>query len=646
MAEQGHGLSQAEELQLKKRYLFTPLETKEALHDWIEVFLGLDMPGSIVDERSNSSPMDLIFEIYDKCRRNDDPDFNTILGYASRMSFKTLSASVLEVLMLFHLGRSGSHMAAIEGQAKKSQEYVKKFLRRPLLRDFVVGNNQRRVEVTRYEHPQTKEVLTPREWGLLPQPEQDQYKTISNYIAIVICTMQGANSEHTNFMCVDEIDVVSNPAAYAESKAIPDTFEGKMPVTFLTSTRKFSYGLVQKEIDEAEDTGLIIRHFNIIDVTEKCPTTRHRPDLPRIPIYRSDDLLSAVSEKDYNEIDKEKQDLYIKDEGFDGCLSNCKIFTQCRTRLVTHQLSTSNLLKKIAQTQNQFRKFEPEMAKSQLLCWKPSTEGLIYPRLDRTVHVLSAAQIANKITGEDYNPKMTKSELIALLNSREVTWWAGMDWGVVHDFAVVLGAKDGHNMYIIDVISQSGLELGQKLELCDRRIKPFNPIIFADTASPGDIRTFKKNQFRMRDWSKLKGSVASGIEVVRFKMWPTMGQPQLFFLAEDEGVGFLLDKMSQYHWKTDATGRVTETPDDVEDDALDALRYLIMNCFAAKGKMSIAKNEEVRDPNQPRPFPTNPTEQNTQQHHFQQLLNYAGLEPDDEPDADKPKRKGGFKWLI
>jgi len=30
--------------------LFTPLETKEALHDWVRVFLGLDIPAGAVRE--------------------------------------------------------------------------------------------------------------------------------------------------------------------------------------------------------------------------------------------------------------------------------------------------------------------------------------------------------------------------------------------------------------------------------------------------------------------------------------------------------------------------------------------------------------------------------------------------------------------
>ena len=101
---------------LRRRLLFTPVGSREALHDWIATFLGLDLPGTIVDPESNSTPMDLCWEIYSKAIRNDDPRFSRILGYAAREAMKTLVAAVLEVLCIFHLGRSFAHMAAIEAR--------------------------------------------------------------------------------------------------------------------------------------------------------------------------------------------------------------------------------------------------------------------------------------------------------------------------------------------------------------------------------------------------------------------------------------------------------------------------------------------------------------------------------------------------
>lgn len=651
------------EAQLKRKILFTPLETKEALHDWIEVFLGFDMPDSMVDETSNSSPLDSIWEIYDRCRKNEEDGFRRILSYASRMSFKTLGASILEVLMLFHLGRSVAHMAAIEGQAKKSQEYVKKFLRRPILREFVVGSNQRKVEIIRYYRQATGAYLSPKEWAGLPtEQEKDLYEQQSNYIAIVICTMAGANSEHVPFFVVDEVDVVTNPAAYQEAKAIPDTFDDKSPVTLLTSTRKFSYGIVQKEIDKASESDLQIRHWNILDVTQRCPDKRHRPDLPKLPIWRSDVTLRALNEDDYAALDPKKQQDYVKDEGFAGCLSNCKMFAACKGRLATHQKSTSKLLKKVTDTQAQFKEFSPDMAKAQLLCWKPSTEGLIYPRLDPTVHILTAAQIAKRITGDEYDKKLSKDQLLKLLQGRDVQWYAGMDFGFTHNFAVVLGVKDGDRMFIIHAFSQAEIELGEKLDLCESQLKPYGATIFPDMADPSTIKTFKRAGYQMRTWDKGKGTVLGGIEVCRLKLWPAVGQPQLFFLAEDEGVAFLFQRLQGYHWKTDAAGTILNEPDKEEDDECDAFRYLVMNVFAPKGKITLTKPDASPLESLAHPSaqggPRVPVKK-VAKLHWQQLMENAGLigQPDgsyegnDDPRSNdenpRPRgRKGGFHYDL
>jgi hypothetical protein len=636
--------------ELKRRILFTPLESKEGLHDWIHLFLGLDIPDCIVDEQSTSSPMDSIWEVYDKARRNDDPKFNFVLNYAARDSFKTLGAAILEVLMLAHLGRSVAHMAAIEPQAKKSQEYVKKFLRSSLLREFVVGDNMRKVEICRFYNADTGISLSPRDFERLSTPaEKMLYKQISNYIVIIICTLAGANSEHVPFMVVDEVDVVTNPKAYEEARAIPAPFEGKSPITLLTSTRKFSFGLVQKEIDRAEESGLLIRHWNIIDVTAPCPETRHLPKEPRIPIYRSDDTLRALSEAEFEDLPEETKESYVRDEGFAGCLSKCKIFAACKGRLATHQKNTSSLLKPIDHTQSLFRKFSPEMAKAQLLCWKPSSEGMIYPRFDRTVHMLTAAQIAEKVTGDRFDPKMTKGQLVALLKSREVQWHAGMDWGYTHNFATVIAARDGSRMFVLDVIAQPELELGQKLSLCETRLKPYNANIWPDPAYPSDIKTFKRNGYRMRDWDKYKGSVAGGIEVVRLKLWPTVGQPELFFLAGDEGCELLVKRMQAYHFLTDAAGNVTDQPDDEDDDECDALRYLVMNVFAPKGKGPVAAKPEERNR---LAVPQEQIRQNQiNEHHWNQIMGHAGMMTTEDPVTGEqgeavPKSKGKKGSLI
>lgn len=636
-------------LELKKKALFIPCESKEDLKRWIKVYLGMDLPDGYIDPLSNSSPMDLIWEIYDTARKNKE-DISEFLAYAARDSFKTFSAAILEVLCVVHLGRSVAHMAAIESQAKKSQQYIKKHFNRPFLRDFLTSTNERMIELTRYYNEETGDSLTVKEFKALPSFDAVKYVEIKNYINIVICTVAGANSEHVPFMVIDEVDVVGNPDAYEEAKFIPAPMHGFMPITLYTSTRKYSFGLVQKELDQSEtdpERNLQVRHWNILDVTQPCPSKLYRPDLPKVTIYRSDELLKCLSEKDFKLLAPEQRGDYVKDEGFNGCLHNCKLFAICQARLATKQKGNGPFYKPIKHVQKMFRKVSASKAKAQLLCWKPSTEGLIYPRFDRPTHMKTAAEIYHLITGEDAPESFGKADLIAFAKERGFSFMSGMDFGFSHQFAVVTGFKDGERFFVVDVISVAELDLPQKIEHCEGVLKPFDSTIWADVAYPSDIKTFKRAGYRMRDWKKEKGSVLAGIEIVRMKLMPVGADPELFFLKEDEGCELLATRMTQYHFMQDAAGRSTAEPDEEDDDECDALRYLIMNLFAPKGKVRVST-----------PDATSIAMQRTQVAERQYAINTwmkqvlaertGGMMDDgEEIDANTARgKKGGFSWDI
>jgi hypothetical protein len=371
------------ELELLKQTVFIPCKTKEALKRWIYVYLGIDLPDCRVDPSSTSSPMDCIWEIYSHAIYNYKKP-GKYLAYASRDSFKTLGAGILELLALVHMERSVVHLAAIEAQSKKAREYVNGFLHKPLFRDYIVEENARDLTYLRYRDNETGENFTEKQYIELLPERQVQLEEIRTKIEIVVCTMQSVNSKHSPFMVVDEVDVVEDPSAYEDAKFIPSAYKGRMPITLLTSTRKFSIGLVQKEIDNSAKSGMQIRHWNIIDVTQPCPTERHRPDLPRIDLFYSEDTLDVMQAKDHELLTPEEQSKFEKGLGYHGCYANCKIFAMCQGRLATDQKSTSNMLKDIEQVTTLAVGTDIDKVKAQLLCWMPSKEGLIYPGWTRT----------------------------------------------------------------------------------------------------------------------------------------------------------------------------------------------------------------------------------------------------------------------
>jgi len=577
-----------------RKLLFVPCETKEHLHLWIRTYLHLDMPDEIVDPDSTSSPMDLIWEVYDKARRNV-ADFDQILAYAARDSFKTLGAAVLEVLVVLHLQRNVAHMAAIKAQSQKSQSYVKGFFSKPYLRDYVVKANESMREISRYYNEVTGENLTTAEFEKTPENMKGKYTLINNYIIIVVCTMAGANSEHVPFFVIDEVDVVADKKAYAEAKGIPAPWGGYLPITLYTSTRKFNYGLVQKEIDNANVSGLHIRHWNIIDVTARCPNDRHRPDLPKIDVMISKDELNTVTPQEHALFVPERQAKYEKDTAYSGCLSNCRIFAACRGRLATRtavpeKRARQSLLKPVAHTQNMFKKVDLEFAKAQLLAWKPSTAGLIYPNFAADTHVLAGHKILQKITGEEHAP-LRKHELIARLKEIDgVRFVAGMDFGYTHNFSVVLAAVWGNYCFVLEVVSQAQIEVQQQIQLCNKAIMPYRPQIYADPENPEAIIQFKKKGYRIKPVVKGPGSVIGGITVVRSLIRPGVGEPRFYLLADDLGCDLLRRRLGEYHWKLDAQGEPSDIPDDENDDECDAMRYMAMSAFSGSAGLATAES--------------------------------------------------------
>jgi hypothetical protein len=110
--------------------------------------------------------------------------------------------------------------------------------------------------------------------------------------------------------------------------------------------------------------------------------------------------------------------------------------------------------------------------------------------------------------------------------------------------------------------------------------------MWPDPAYPADIATFRKNGYHMRIHTK---DVLGGIEAVRSKFNPMGRPPELFLLKGDPGCELLATRIIAYKWKLDSAGRPTDTPDDVNDDLCDALRYSIQNEFRMAGKVTVGK---------------------------------------------------------
>lgn len=675
----------AEEI-AERNILFTPCKNMQEIHDWILYFLDLDLPCSRVDENSNSSPLEMVWECYShQIYGPEDENVSRILYYACRAGGKSLSESIIEVMLLFHSRNKMVHLAAIKEQSINVQQYVKKFLYGPKLRAFVGGDAKGITTLSFYtsNNPNLPN-LSESEYKALDPDEKVYYSLVDNSVEIIVATVQSCNGKH-GMLVLDEIDVMLGEeavAAYKQSMNIPSssrsaTGERRLPLTILTSTRKTSFGLVQDEIDNAQTTQLVIRHWNVLDVMEACPPSRHLPNEEKLTVYRSDETLTAITEENYNSLTDKEKEIYVKDTCCKGCLTRCKLFAVCKGRLIDRQKSTSMFLQPIVEIQSKIIAQPLAQVKAELLCLKPSATGLVYPRFDPEKHVITPAQAYKRMMGEDApNPKMTKRELVALAKERDLQFYGGMDFGYSHLFAYVHGFRDISRFFVTSAIAMPELEKDQQIEVMEQ-FRADKPAIYADTEDPGGVQIFRNKGFKMPKWKKFAGSVPGGIACVQMKLCPSLGaEPELFFvreIGEDPGMDLLIKYVREHHWKLDAANEPTDLISDDNKDLPDALRYLIMNVFPFKNRFTAAPSID------PAPVNTQPADVNGIQYGVntwmsQKIAELTGDEyrPKDEkrqmkvenikdkrlvfdyyadnqqpvPEPDIKGRSGGFLWDL
>jgi len=482
------------------------------------------------------------------------------------ISHNTLSASILEVLLLIHFRTTIAHCSAILSQSQKSVEYCTSFMRKILPYLTFHGWKQTSANKMRIE-------LT-----------TDKLETC--YIQIIILTMRGANSSHTNLMFVDEVDLC-DPAAYQESKMIPGVAKGVFPITVRLSTRKFAFGLMEKEMAAAASKGEEIVRWNILDVTEHCPSSRCKPDKPMHIRYIPRELpLRQISKEEYLKMDDNLKNEWQQEKAYEGCLK-CPLFSVCKRMLheVTPKEAVGDLFKPIPAVINIIKAVDSDVAEAQLLCHKPSSKGLIYPRFSSSENILTVQQAWEKISGLD--TECTLDMLIQYILDLGIEINAGVDWGYTNEFAVTVAAiLPGQQSLIIDMFAASDLELDDCVEICkDLQQKYRITKFWCDQAYPAYIKTFNRNGLTSPKFIK---DVPLGIESVRGRIVNSNNKRSLFLLKIDR-LERLGKSFGTYHWKIDAQGNITDRPDHTEEsDVMDSVRYLYQCIYGKKSKINFA----------------------------------------------------------
>lgn len=296
------------------------------------------------------------------------------------ISHNTVSVAILETLLLLHFELDIGHAAATEEQSAVALGYISGFLLKvePLMAVRGWTNLTQNKRLFKFKAPSKK------------QP----------FIKVVICSTKGMNSLHSNVLFLDELDL-ADPKALKEGKNIVGYSKGIYGVTVYLSTRKYAFGNMSQAIEQAPEINYKIVNWNVLDVTEACPPTRHKPEGPKQNMYVNKNLpLRQLVPDQFEllpEVEKAKWDLVPNVH--QGCVG-CKLLPVCKTRLASKpQTATGGFYKPIGSVIQKFTENDPDTAEAQLMCFSEETQILMGDGTSKNIKDVSVGDEVISHTG-------------------------------------------------------------------------------------------------------------------------------------------------------------------------------------------------------------------------------------------------------
>lgn len=555
-------------LQEKKEWsenLFVHLNSSEELKNWVRLYLGLELPLEITDPDSTSSPLDAVWQVYDAFKRNDGKNPGYIL-LSCREGMKTVSVAILETLLMLHFQLEIAHAAAIEAQSSVGLGYISEFISKvkPLLEYSGWKDVTANKRTIKFKTPQGKHT----------------------FIKVLICTVKGMNSLHVNALFLDELDL-ADPKALKQARNIVGFSKGIHGVTVYLSTRKYAFGNMNEAIESADEKKYKIIKWNILDVTEACPPSRHKPEEPKEDRYVGNNLpLRQITKEEYEAVpDPEKHKWGLIQNAHSGC-KTCPLFPVCKGRLADKpQTATGGFYKPIESVIQKFRDNDPDTAEAELMCWKPGSEGLIYPRFISQLgkgNVIDYKMAYDTLMGPN-NQAVSELTLLNALFEAGIPIFAGVDWGYTHDFVIVIMAMlPNGEVWLLDTFASPGLEFADQLEIAKSyRDKYRVQAWFVDQAMPSHAKSFTRNGMKCPKFTK---DVLGGIEATRAKITDAAGR-RLFKIIYRQENKKTITALTKHRFLLDGQANPTMTPDDDRGiaDICDTIRYIGQNKWPVKG---------------------------------------------------------------
>ena len=603
--------------------MFEPLDSAQGVKDWVRLFLGLELPLEITDPESTSSPLDAVWQVYETFKNNTGDQNPGYIMMSCREGMKTVSVAILEILLLLHFQLDIGHAAAVESQSSVALQYIGGFILaiEPLLDAAGWSKTSENKRLIKYTTPQNK------------QP----------FIKVIICSPKGMNSLHSNVLFLDELDL-ADPKAIKEGQNIVGFSKGIHGVTVYLSTRKYAFGNMAAAIEKAPEKNHKILRWNILDVTESCPPSRHLPDGPKEDRYVAKALpLSTLFPEQYEALptsEKVKYDLIS--QAHKGCQS-CLLLPVCRMRLAAKPVTaTGGFYKPVSTVMQKFRENDADIAEAQLMCWRPGSEGLVYPRFNTTPgkgNILTVKDVYERVFGPTNKNYISDTELLYEMNKANIPFYAGVDWGFTHDSVIlIVAALPTGEIIVFDCFAAPGLEFSDVLNTAMAYRDKYKILKwFVDQAMPSSIKSFNKNGMKCPPFKK---DVLGGIDAIRSKIIDSTGK-RMLFIMDTPNTKKVTSAILKHRFILDGQGNLTLQPDDERGvaDICDSLRYIGQNLFPVKGTQKISQawtDVHILDP------VSNPNPENNELMR-QEIAKLVG---DTGPMKGGTNKKGGFFWNM
>jgi len=561
---------------IKRQALLVPCKTKEALRNWLKVYLKFDVFDCIVSRYATACPLDAAWELYKFGLNPQTHQPHRWLFAAGRSTQKTISLAAIETALVLHTRRNVIHFAGSKDQVDTAYSYMKQFFNRPFIRDLIKGDVKSTETIFLIPDYKNELWLKGNSGPQIQELNPDAVRTVN--VKVLPITPFTVQSKHESIVSTDEIHTLKGEKAYAykDIRKIPcASWDGKPWIRAGISSRKSPDSIVEMEIADKEKTGLIVKNWTVLEGVQRCPDIRSGTDFEHIRMVNVYDG-KEKTEDEFKSYDGKDKDKYEKVTFASGCLK-CPIRSICMTDLKKQTCTSKHLQNVEAAIVDYLSDNDRGWYLAQCMSMQPSKEGLVFARYDEDVHHIDADAMYEIFTGKKPEYPQNLSSLIQLFRMKGLKCYAGLDWGYTDPFAISIIFTDGERAFVAYSFAKSGLEVEKDIVPFLRTLQAQfgNFRIFPDTARPDNNAALIGHGFDVFiDFTK---KIDTGITKIRSFLAPMAGPPKLYLLKGHNDP--LKDEMRKYHRIMNLDGTPSEEIADEFNHNVDALRYFFLNVF-------------------------------------------------------------------